>query len=247
MRTRNRYRNIECISINWGGWINTKEEEEEKGMLNEDIIIKSKNIRFLDMNEIEGKELDMIFDNSILMKNSKSNIIIDNDLESMIEISNNIDNRLFDELRFVKNKRNIVNRNDDDDNIKVNKFNLSISDNETKDIIIDTFKRVMSIDMNDMIELDSPLQEMGVDSLIAIEYSNELSRILNINLPQTLVYDYPSLDKIIEYITSSYNRDREIEDNMNEIEHSNKDTVILGYSFKVGDKNNYKEYFEIID
>ena len=178
-------------------------------MLNEDIIIKSKNIRFLDMNEIEGKELDMIFDNSILMKNSKSNIIIDNDLESMIEISNNIDNRLFDELRFVKNKRNIVNRNDDDDNIKVNKFNLSISDNETKDIIIDTFKRVMSIDMNDMIELDSPLQEMGVDSLIAIEYSNELSRILNINLPQTLVYDYPSLDKIIEYITSSYNRDRE--------------------------------------
>ena len=34
---------------------------------------------------------------------------------------------------------------------------------------------------------------------------------------------------------------------MNEIEHSNKDTVILGYSFKVGDKNNYKEYFEIID
>ena len=31
---------------------------------------------------------------------------------------------------------------------------------------------------------------------------------------------------------------------MNEIEHSNKDTVILGYSFKVGDKNNYKEYFE---
>ena len=145
------------------------------------------------MNEIENKELDMIFDNSILMKNSKSNIIIDNDLESMIEISNNIDNRLFDELRFVKNKRNIVDRSDDDDNIKVNKFNLSISDNETKDIIIDTFKRVMSIDMNDMIELDSLLQEMGVDSLIAIEYSNELSRILNINLPQTLVHDYPSL------------------------------------------------------
>lgn len=48
--------------------------------------------------------------------------------------------------------------------------------------------------------LDAPLQELGVDSLGAVEFRNSLSRRLGIKLSATTLFDYPTLNAMIDHI-----------------------------------------------
>ena len=47
-----------------------------------------------------------------------------------------------------------------------------------------------------------PLSEAGLDSLGTIELRNALSSAFNVDLPATLVFDYPSISQISDYIAS---------------------------------------------
>ncbi|MBF0288094.1 MAG: type I polyketide synthase [SAR324 cluster bacterium] len=47
---------------------------------------------------------------------------------------------------------------------------------------------------------DSPLMEQGFDSLMAVDLKNRLNKTMNSNLPASLLFEYPTLEKIVDYL-----------------------------------------------
>jgi len=58
----------------------------------------------------------------------------------------------------------------------------------------------MNVNDGDMIEMDSSLMESGIDSLGAITFRNELQKKSGLMLKGTLMFDYPSMGAIADYI-----------------------------------------------
>ncbi len=46
--------------------------------------------------------------------------------------------------------------------------------------------------------------EMGMDSLMAIDLHNRLSKLLGVNLPSTLTFDFPNIEKLEKYIIDQH-------------------------------------------
>lgn len=49
-----------------------------------------------------------------------------------------------------------------------------------------------------------PLQELGLDSLLSIELRNSLSACLGVSLPATLLFNYPTLSALADYIAREF-------------------------------------------
>jgi acyl carrier protein len=64
--------------------------------------------------------------------------------------------------------------------------------------------RVLSLDSGQTINLRQPLNEMGLDSLMAVELRNMLSVGSNLGgrLPATLVFDYPTVEMLANYLAT---------------------------------------------
>jgi acyl carrier protein len=62
--------------------------------------------------------------------------------------------------------------------------------------------RVIGMDRSRAIDPDQPLSEMGLDSLMAVELRNRLGTTLGVerSLPATLVFDYPTIASIAQYL-----------------------------------------------
>ncbi|MEK6622435.1 MAG: beta-ketoacyl reductase, partial [Planctomycetota bacterium] len=61
-------------------------------------------------------------------------------------------------------------------------------------------KKVMGYEESQDIAVDKPLMEQGFDSLMAVEMRNRLNKEISVNLPVTLLFDYPTLEKIANFI-----------------------------------------------
>ena len=56
------------------------------------------------------------------------------------------------------------------------------------------------------IDFDAPLMESGMDSMMAVDFRNALQEKLGgLKLSQTLMFDYPTLGKVSEYLVESVN------------------------------------------
>ena len=60
--------------------------------------------------------------------------------------------------------------------------------------------RVLGLPPGKRIEPLRPLKEIGLDSLMAVELRNALNSLLEIPLPATLLFDYPSLQDLARYL-----------------------------------------------
>lgn len=61
------------------------------------------------------------------------------------------------------------------------------------------------IDADDDISLDAPLMDSGLDSLSAINFRNTLQKDLNVKLPGTLMFDYPTMRGVAEHLVEVTN------------------------------------------
>ncbi len=59
---------------------------------------------------------------------------------------------------------------------------------------------VIGLDETCTLPADKPLKEAGLDSLMAVELRNAISRAIGEPLPATLLFDYPTLDRLAFYL-----------------------------------------------
>jgi acyl transferase domain-containing protein/2-polyprenyl-3-methyl-5-hydroxy-6-metoxy-1,4-benzoquinol methylase/acyl carrier protein len=66
-------------------------------------------------------------------------------------------------------------------------------------------RKVLGMDPGDTLDPRQPLEELGLDSLTAVELRNMLGSALKLerNLPATLVFDYPTLNALTDYLAQN--------------------------------------------
>jgi acyl transferase domain-containing protein/NADPH:quinone reductase-like Zn-dependent oxidoreductase/acyl carrier protein/thioesterase domain-containing protein len=67
---------------------------------------------------------------------------------------------------------------------------------EIRDIVIEAVEAIVG----DSVSLDQPLMEAGIDSLGATELQQNLGETLSLELPSTLVFDYPTVNSMAEFL-----------------------------------------------
>ncbi|MFZ0881214.1 MAG: beta-ketoacyl reductase, partial [Candidatus Acidiferrales bacterium] len=66
--------------------------------------------------------------------------------------------------------------------------------------VVDEVKRVMGLDASEAIDRDRGLFEMGLDSLMSVQLRSHLEASFGKSLPSTLVFSYPSVAALTEYL-----------------------------------------------
>jgi acyl transferase domain-containing protein/NAD(P)-dependent dehydrogenase (short-subunit alcohol dehydrogenase family)/acyl carrier protein len=64
--------------------------------------------------------------------------------------------------------------------------------------------RVLGMDSQRIIDPEQPLQELGLDSLMAVELRNSLSHASARSLPATLLFDYPTLAALADFLLAEF-------------------------------------------
>jgi acyl carrier protein len=62
--------------------------------------------------------------------------------------------------------------------------------------------KVLGLGPSRNLEADRPLQELGLDSLMAVELRNAVGSAVGRSLSATLLFDYPTLDRLVGYLST---------------------------------------------
>ncbi|OQX27418.1 MAG: hypothetical protein BWK80_05375 [Desulfobacteraceae bacterium IS3] len=88
--------------------------------------------------------------------------------------------------------------------------------------------KVMGYEASLQVNVREPLMDQGFDSLMAVELRNRLSQIIGKTLPVSLLFDYPTLEKIRDFIlieVLDMNEDRQIKVEEKPVEESAEDIL----------------------
>jgi NADPH:quinone reductase-like Zn-dependent oxidoreductase/acyl carrier protein len=65
--------------------------------------------------------------------------------------------------------------------------------------------RILGLDPSETVDLEKPLHDLGLDSLMAVELRNALGRSVERTLSATLLFDYPSINSVTNYLARELN------------------------------------------
>lgn len=83
---------------------------------------------------------------------------------------------------------------------RLSKFETSQRSHQLIKLLESSINKVIGADENDVIGLRKPLFDLGLDSLTAVELKNRLESNLSCKLNSTLLFDYPTIEALSEYL-----------------------------------------------
>ncbi|KAH8584213.1 polyketide synthase, partial [Cryptosporidium sp. chipmunk genotype I] len=186
---------INSFSIQWGPWVG-------EGMASNNLSLKFESTGLIGVDKFTAMQVL----NTVIKSGKKSipNVICVVDAD-WVKLISNIPSKTSNMFTDIINKNVAKEKNDKSKIMEILEKKSSI---EMEDYIInllrDIIKTVVNddIDINDSKLLDKPLHEFGIDSLSAVEFRNILSKHTGILLPTTLMFDYPTIINIKDYIVS---------------------------------------------
>eukprot|EP00889_Picochlorum_renovo_P002067 jgi/Picre1/29097/NNA_004490.t1 len=78
----------------------------------------------------------------------------------------------------------------------------NVSDKFAEEEVLATVQEAVSLILGGEISANEPLMSAGLDSLSAVEFRNDLESKFGIELPGTLVFDYPTSSSIAAFIST---------------------------------------------
>ncbi|HEX4421605.1 MAG TPA: SDR family NAD(P)-dependent oxidoreductase, partial [Kofleriaceae bacterium] len=75
-----------------------------------------------------------------------------------------------------------------------------VSADQIAGVVAAEIRYVLNLGDDDPIAGDVPLAQLGLDSLIAVELRNRLGRLVHASLPPTLLFDYPTFDRLAGFL-----------------------------------------------
>jgi len=83
----------------------------------------------------------------------------------------------------------------------------ALAPNQRRRLVIDQIRRdsarVLGLANLELVPNNKPLNELGLDSLMAVDLRNGLANTIGHNLPATLLFDYPTVNALAEYLSRS--------------------------------------------
>jgi acyl carrier protein len=83
----------------------------------------------------------------------------------------------------------------------------ALAPNQRRRLVIDQIRRdsarVLGLENLELVPNNKPLNELGLDSLMAVDLRNGLANTIGHNLPATLLFDYPTVNSLAEYLSRS--------------------------------------------
>ena len=69
--------------------------------------------------------------------------------------------------------------------------------------IVETISSTLSDILGTIVATDAPLMSVGLDSISATEFTNALAERFDTELPQTLMFDHPTIDAMASFIAET--------------------------------------------
>lgn len=167
------------------------------------------------------------------------------------------------ESNLIVNEEIQVKKQDMSESVPTKKIG---SEDIVSKIIEDIHKIVQNLTHNANVSIKAPFMEIGIESIIGVELVNEISELYNIQLSQTIIFDYPTIKKISEAIYKRYKESIELyyqkeisvgdeaesvienaaEEPVDGTQTVSKDIAIVGISCRLGETDNTEELWNAL-
>jgi acyl carrier protein len=119
-------------------------------------------------------------------------------------------NDLINESRYTGDEQA-----DSKPNIDFNRQIAEIPESEWLDFIISIVSsqtaKILGIRRNKSLSVSTSFKDLGLDSLMALELKNALSATTGLTLQSTLVYDFPTIDLLANYLLGEITKNQMVD------------------------------------
>ncbi|WP_372365772.1 SDR family NAD(P)-dependent oxidoreductase [Candidatus Uabimicrobium sp. HlEnr_7] len=115
------------------------------------------------------------------------------------------------------------------------------------DFLSNEVAKVLGLEDANDIDREQALQEMGLDSLMAVELKNAVETAIGSELPATLLFDYPNIDAMADYLITDvfgWQEQQEITTKREQVD--NEPIAIIGLGCRFPGARNIEEFWELL-